>query len=144
MFLAEALVKKNNIENRIKELKDYLFHTASDEKNKDSSKVDTALTELYNLLDEYQKYVFLIARANRSIEIEIGKSKVTVSDAVKIRRTLKEKMKIMNDLILACKYNNNSLFSIFELIKNRNKLMEECDMLNNIIKANDWKIKLGN
>lgn len=143
MFLAEALVKKRSIENKIIKLKTYLFYKASDEKNKDSSQIDTALTEVYSLLDEYQRYILLIDRANSSVEITVGKSKVTISDAVKICRTLKEKASVMDDLISACEYNNNSLFSIFKLIKNRDELMDEYNMLNNIIKANDWKVTLG-
>ena len=85
----------------------------------------------------------MISRANNSVEIEVGKSKVTISGAVKIRRTIKEKVKVMDKLIHACEFNNNSLLEILELIKNRDKLLEECDMLNNLIKANDWKVKLG-
>ena len=144
MFLTEVLIKKNNIQNKLKKLEDYMLYLASNSNNKDSSKIDETLSRLYKLLGEYQNCMFVIDDAYHSIEITIGNSRATISEAVKLRKTIKEKIRLMDGLIHACEFNENSLFDIFELIENRDKLMDEYNMLNNIIKSNDWKVDLGN
>lgn len=139
MFLAEEIVLKNNIEFKIRELKGYLLSVADSEKNTDSSEIDDTINKLFKLLDENQQKEILIDRVNRSVEVQIGKSKILMSDAIRIRDTVQKKVGILNSLINMCKINDN----IHDLMLNRDKLITEYDILNNILMANTWRITLG-
>jgi len=143
MFLAELIISKENIENKISEIKEYLLVTAGDEENEDSSKIDDAVNELFSLLDQRQKKEILIAHVKRTSEIRIGKSSVTLGDAVKLRDTIKRKMNILVDLIAECKFNKNSLFDVRKLMEDKNKLVDEYTILDNAIRSGSWHIKVG-
>jgi len=101
------------------------------------------VSELYKLYDELQKQIFLIDKINKSIPIEIGKSKLTLADAAKLRGTIERKIEVLDELIYSCSSNKNPQFDIMELMKNRNKLLEEYYILNNIIKNKDWTTELN-
>jgi len=143
MFLAEEIVLKENMEFKIAELTDYLMKTANNEGNDDASKIDHTVNVIFNLLDECQQKSILVERANRSIKINIGKSEILVADAINIRDTISRKINILTKLINSCRSNKNSLFDIHELIKNRDKLIEEFFVLDNAIESNNWRIKIG-
>lgn len=143
MFLSEEIVLRDNIGFKIAELTDYLIVVAKNEANDDVSKINNTVNALFDLLDEYQQKEILVERANRSIKIQIGKSEVLVADAINIRNTINRKIGVLTDIINTCKFNNNNLFDIHELMKNRDKLIDEFSVLDNAIESSNWRVKLG-
>lgn len=143
MFLAEEIVLKDNIGFKIEDLIEYLIKTANNEANIDASKIDNAVNVVFGLLDEYQQKSILVDRANRTVKVNIGKSEILVADAISIRDTIQRKINVLTILIDSCKSNKNNLFDIHELIKNRDKLIEEFSVLDNAIEANNWRVKIG-
>jgi len=142
MLLAEILAKRKDIEDKIVSLKEYLFYIASEVDKQDVVKIDETVTEIYSLLDEEQQALFTIDRVNHSIDLKIGSSKVLLSDAIRLRSTIKRKIDILSTLIDMCKYNKNSEFSIPELLKNKDKLFAEYNILTKAIKVRDWTMEL--
>jgi len=143
MLLAELLDRKNETKEKIKELRLHLGFWAANEQNTDSEKIDGVLTGVYSLLDIYQQQLFLIGKVNESVKIEIGQSKVTLANAVKLRSIIQKKIDVLNDLIHACEFNKKSLYNILDLMENKDKLLDEYYVLNRAIKSKDWQVELG-
>lgn len=142
MVLAEVLDRKDEIKKRIKELRLCVGYLASSEQNTDVKKIDNTILEIYKLLEDYQRKLFLIDKVNKKIELKIGESTVMLADAVKLRTIVQIKLDVLNELINVCVYNEKSLFNIIELMKNRDKLLNEYYVLNKIIKSKDWTVEL--
>jgi len=143
MVLAELLDRKNETKKKIKELRLYLGFWAANEENTDAEKIDGVLSKIYSLLDSYQQQLFLIGRVNESIKIEIGQSKVSLANAVRLRSIIQKKVDVLNDLISACEINKKGLYNILDLLNNRDKLLDEFYILDKAIKSKEWQVELG-
>lgn len=128
MLIAEILIRKNYVKLQIDELKNYLVNAM------EIANVNETLIKLYELEDECQKYRMLLDRANRQLEVEIGKSKVPVSTAIELAKNTCNKIDVITELIAA---NKHSL-DIFNLLDQRVKLMEEWIMISRAIRISDW------
>lgn len=142
MLLAEVLIRKRNTEEKIRDLEDYLIQLASSESTKDSLEMDDLVSRIYALLDEYQQQIFTVDRANNAIEIKIGNSKTTLASTIRLREIIEKKIKVLSNLITACKYSKNRQFSVVNLVENRDKLLAEYDILTRAIKTKDWTTEL--
>jgi hypothetical protein len=132
MLIAEILFRKSYLKMQIDELKDYLIKT-----NK-LGNINDVLGKLYELEDQEQKYIMLLASANRQAEVKIGSSTVPVETALELKRNTSNKIDVLTDLINA----NKESLDIFNLMSQRNKLVEEYIMILNAIKTSDWSTDL--
>lgn len=131
MFLAEVLTRKRYIKLQISEIKDFLF---SDESAGD---INEAINKLFELEDKFQQYLIAIDTSNNSTEIEVGTSKVSVANAVKLRNTSRRKILTLTSLI-----KSNPNLDIFNLMDQRLKFIEEFILLNNEIRKSDWQVEI--
>jgi len=143
MVLAELLDRKKETKKKIKELRLYLGFWAANEDNTDAEKIDSVLTKIYSLLDIYQQQLFLIGKVNESVKIEIGQSKVSLANAVRLRSIIQKKIDVLDGLISACEYNKKGLYNILDLLENRDKLLDEFYILDKAIKSKEWQVELG-
>jgi uncharacterized protein YukE len=139
MLLAEVLVRKRDLDSRLDELESHLVSLASDSYEENFSEIDPVVSKIYELLEERQQQVLAIDKANHSVEIKIGSSKTTLSSAVELRDTLKDKIEVLSKLIGACK--NNKKY-VLDLLSNKDKLLAEYNILNAEIKKKDWAVEL--
>lgn len=138
MLVSELLIRKKNIKNRIKELKNYITRASTD-KNFDNSGVTYTkiLSILFDLIERYQNYSVVLSKINYPTMIKVGTSEVSVENAVKIRNTIEDKIKLISDLII-----NDNTIDIFNLIKQRESLIEEHIILIIGIRHSDWSTEI--
>lgn len=131
MLIAELLFRKNYNKLQIDELKKNILES-------NVSNMNEMLGKLYELEDQDQKYKMLLTSANRQAEVKIGNSTVSVETALELKRNTGEKIDVLTDLISV----NKQSLDIFNLMTQRNKLVEEYIMILNAIKTSDWSIDL--
>lgn len=132
MLLGELLLRRKCIKMEIDELKNYML--SSDEQ----INVNEVLNKLFELEDKHQKYNILIERANNEIELVVGTTKTTLTNAIKLRSAVDHKI---DDLTMLIKSNKATL-NIFNLIDQRQKFIEEYIILDNAISGSDWSINV--
>jgi len=132
MLIAEILFRKSYLKIQIDELKDYIIKTDK------LGNINEVLGKLYELEDQEQKYKMLLINANRQAEVKIGNSKVPVETALELKHNTSNKIDVLTDLINA----NKESLDIFNLMAQRNKLVEEYIMILNAIKTSDWSTDL--
>jgi hypothetical protein len=94
---------------------------------------------MFELLDKYQNYIILLDRSNKETEISVGTSTIRKSDALILRETVEEKIRILT--VLAT--NDDPVIDIPNLLTQRDKLIEEQILLNNAIEESDWRVSIG-
>lgn len=137
MFIGELIVRRKNVKENISELRNFirgLTDNATDNVDLHSK----ALNTLFDLLDKYQDYSIVLEKTNMENNIVIGESEISISNAVKLRNTIKGKMDVLSDSINGSDYS----IDIFSLMVQRGTLMEEYILINKTITINDWKIEL--
>lgn len=134
MVLAEVLIEMRNLRQKIKQLEDYLHRKAIS----DVSLVDTATIKLLDLLDKHRSHLILINKMNNSIEVTIGSSKVSLANAVLIVKTIKLKIDLLNSLI----ENEDGMLDVFDLMGQRDKLMEEYYTISNSLSIVEWSTEI--
>lgn len=139
MLVVELIKRKNGIKQKLDELEFYLEKISNIPNKKESGPVYTdVLNRIFGLLDKYQNYIVLLERSNISTKIQVGNTEVSVSDAIKIRTTMDEKIKVFTNTI----NNNDAFLDVPDLIDKRDKLIEEHMLLNNVIEKSDWSIEI--
>jgi hypothetical protein len=134
MVLAEVLVEMDNLKRKIGQLDKYLKTvTGSDQKLEDK-----IITMLLDLLDKYRSHLILVNRVNNDVEVFIGDTKTSLANAVIIADTIERKIDILNSLI----DNKDVAFDLFDLINNRNKLLDEHTTIKNSLRKTEWKVKV--
>jgi hypothetical protein len=130
MNLRDLIYRKNNIDNKINELKFVLKRQPSDK----------LAEELVFLVDARQKTVLSIQSANNQCFLSLGESKVDLNTAVVIRDNMKLKIDTLTEII-----NSDSDFSLdrVELMKQRDKFLEDFALLDMSIINTDINTKLG-
>lgn len=128
MLISEIIFRKKYVKLQIDELKRYIIE------NETIPNINDMLGKLYELEDQDQKYKMLLTNANRQAEIKIGNSKVSVETALELKHNTSNKIDILTDLIRA----NKESLDVFNLMTQRNKLVEEYIMIKNAIKISDW------
>ena len=142
MLLAEVLIRKRNIENKVADLESHLLNLARDDRQDSSGVVDELVTKIYELLDEHQQLVFTVDKANNSIKVRIGGASPSLAAAIRLRGTIKRKMDVLSCLIKACSLNKNSTFSVSNLLDDKDKLLAEYNILTAAVQSKDWTVEL--
>lgn len=129
-MLAEVLIEMRSIKGKIVQLENYLQRTST----QNVKLADIATTKLLDLFDKYRSHLILINKINNNIEVSIGKSKVSLANAILITKTMKCKIDLLNSLI----ENELSLLDIFDLMSQRDKLLDEYNTILNGLKFIEW------
>ena len=132
MLLGELLTRKESIKQQIDELYNYLLDADV------RGKVNEVINNLFELHDKLQSYKVAINNINNSNKIKVGKSDVSIANAIQLRQTTMLKIDVLTDLIA---HLDGSL-SISNLIEQRSNLFEEYILLDNAINDNDWSIEV--
>jgi hypothetical protein len=136
MVLAEVLIEKESLNHKIKQMERYLFRMAF----VSAEQTDKATKKLLELIDKHRSHLIMINKINNSIEVTIGESKVSLANAVLITQTMERKIELMNSLIDSC--DSDSVLDIFVLIEQRDKLLEEYNLISNQLESLEWSTKV--
>lgn len=130
MLVSEALIRKDDIEKRIEELEFYINRIDSG----DSGDLYTnTLNMIFDMVDKLQSYIILITRHNTSTKIKVGDTEISLQDAIVLRKTVSEKMRILTDII----NKPDDGINVLSIMEQRDKLMEEYILLNSAIEESD-------
>ena len=130
MVLAEVLIEMRNLKYKINQLRDYLFKIADN----NATLADTATIKLLDLLDKHRSHLILINEINNSTEVSIGGSTVSLANAIIIIKTIKCKIDLLNSLVET----EESVLDVFNLMEQRDKLLEEYTTISNGLAAIEW------
>ena len=136
MVLAEVLIEKNILDEKIKEMKRYLFRMAT----VSAEEADKATKRLIELIDKHRSHLILINKVNNSIEVTIGDSKTSLANALLISQTMDRKIDLLNELINDC--DGDTVLNIFSLIEQRDKLLDEYILISNQLEAIEWSTEI--
>jgi len=136
MVLAEVLIEKNNLEQKICQLNEYVFKMSKVSRDE----TDKAIKRLIDLVDKHRSHLILINRINNSIEVTIGNSKVSLANAVLIIKTINHKIDLLNGLVAGC--DGHSTLDVFSLMEQRDKLLEEYTTISNGLKSIEWSAEV--
>lgn len=128
MLLGELLLRRKCAQLEINELKNHLYKT------EEHANVNDTLSKLFELEDKFQRYTILIERANINTEVELASQTTSLTNAIKLRNAVDSKINTLTELI---KSNKKSL-NILNLIEQRQKLIEEFILIDNVVNSSDW------
>ena len=137
MRLAELVDRTKYLKEHIRDLKGFIRvlvskrETNQDELNKLRRRLDS-------LIDKRQSYLIKIDRANNQIDIRIGDNTIKLSDALKLRNTLKEKIDGINDIV---EYSFGNI-DMVTFMQAKDDLFEELIIINNAIISADWSAEI--
>lgn len=134
MLVSEIILRKNNVEYKIDELKKYLLWMRSSTIKDKKSTYNTTIFRLFELLDMLRSYNALLRRHNEETKISIGENELSIADALSILDSLEQKIDIITSII--DNYSND--LDIFELMLERDKLIDERIILLKAIRISDW------
>ena len=83
----------------------------------DTAQIDGVMTVLLRYIDDHQKYLIMIGKSNIKTTIKVGNSKVSISDAIKIRDGIKNKIDVLTILIEI----RNEYLDVLDLMGQRKK-----------------------
>jgi len=141
MLVAELLKRRSVIKQKLGELEFYLEKIADVNSKKtldNASLYSNVLNNMFELLDKHQNYIILLDRSNKETEITVGKSTIKKADAVRVRNTVEEKIRILTVLVT----NDDPILDVPNLLLQRDKLVEEQILLNNAIEESDWRTNI--
>jgi hypothetical protein len=128
-YLFELLTDKTMLDTKIEEIKSILKH----EQN------DNLAQELFALLELRQSKLLHISAANNLSKLNVGGSEISIDTAVTVRKTIKEKIDILTDMII----NKDCHLDKIELQKQRDRYYGEYVLLSMGIKRNDLTVIVG-
>ncbi|RKZ10829.1 hypothetical protein DRQ25_01600 [Candidatus Fermentibacteria bacterium] len=131
MYLAELITRKKFIQEKIRDTGEYL----SKETNR--ANVDLAVKNLLVLLDNLKSHLILIDDKNISTVVELGGSKITVANAVRLRQNTERKVDLVSQLIARTEC---ASLDMFNLMEQRDKFNEERILIDRAIQKSDWSI----
>lgn len=136
MLVGELLIRRQLLKNNIKDLK-----KALSKKEETYSRVtyNGFLDSLFGYIEQVKSHDVLLNRSNEKTIIVIGKNEVNVSDAIFLRDSVMSKINILSSMI---ENNTNVDLDIFNLIEQRDKLLDEFVYLNNLISISDWTTEI--
>jgi len=134
MVLAEVIIEMLNLEQKISQLEDYLHRIADN----NAKLADTATTKLLDLLDKHRSHLILVNKVNNKVEVTIGSSKVSLANAIIILKTTKRKVDLLDSLI----ENEHGVLDVFDLMIQRDKLLEEYTTISNGLKVIEWSTEI--
>lgn len=128
-YLFELLTDKTMLDIKIEEIKSIL----KDEQN------DNLAQELFALLELRQSKLLHISAANNMSKLNVGGSEISIDTAVTVRKTIKEKIDVLTDMII----NKDCRLDKIELQKQRDRYYGEYVLLSMGIKRNDLTVMVG-
>lgn len=134
MLVSEIILRKTNIEYKIDELKKYLLWLRNNNVSDKKNKYEKTLSTLFNLLDTLCSYNALLSRHNEETTVLLGEKKLSISEVLNILEGIEQKIDIITSII----NNNDTDLNIFELITDRDKLIDEQILLLKVIRTSDW------
>ena len=126
--VAELVAQKKVLDKKIKELKSLIKSAPSED----------LASELFRLIERKQNKLLSIDAANSISKINIGGTDVTISTALLIRNTIKEKIDILSMLISDT---NNELEKL-PLQKQRDNFYDEYILLTLGVMKNDLRVTI--
>jgi hypothetical protein len=133
MYLGELLLRKKDSEYEILELTRFLgrsvFHNSLDQD--DMVKIRKVLEKC---IDDNQTFSMKLDRVNNKVQVKIGETSISISDAVKIRKSLDYKINVITELIESDK----GSIEVVGFMQQRRKLYEDRMILNSAIAMLDW------
>lgn len=129
MVLHELLIRKRFLDKKVHELKKHLH------RNFDNDKLAASL---FSFLDDRQNILIKIEDVNTKRTITIGSTEVSVSTAVKVRKTLHLKIRVITDLL----NDENCSLDPLLLLKQRDGFVDELMILNKTITKNDLEVEV--
>ena len=136
MVLAEVLIEKENLANKIQQLQSYIYRMYSSS----TDQTDKAVKKFLELTDKYRSHLILINRVNNEVEVTIGDSNVSLANAILIVKTIKKKIDLLEDLIETA--DNETVMDVFNLMEQRDKLLEEYNLISNEVKVLEWSTEV--
>jgi hypothetical protein len=128
-YLFELLTDKTMLDTKIEEIKSIL----KDEQN------DNLAQELFVLLELRQSKLLHISAANNLSKLNVGGNEISIATAVTVRKTIKEKIDILTDMII----NKDCHLDKIELQKQRDRYHGEYVLLSMGIKRNDLTVTVS-
>jgi hypothetical protein len=128
-YLFELLTDKTMIDIKISEIKSILKHEQK----------DSLAQELFRLFELKQSKLLYISAANNTSKLNIGENEINITTALIIRKTIKEKIDILTDMI----NNKDCSLDKMELQKQRDRYYDEYILLSMGIKRNDLTITIS-
>lgn len=138
MLVSEVILKKTNIEYKIDELKKYLEWLAKQALETKEVKYNTALKELFSLLDKLRSYNALLRRHNEDTMVYIGETEVSMSGALSILDNTEQKIEVLTNVI----NNGDYHLDIFKIMEERDALIDEQILLLKVIRLSDWSLEV--
>jgi hypothetical protein len=140
MLVGEVLKRKNDVLAKIEELDFYLdkLSNKADAKENNAAYYTDVLGRIFALLDELQNYLILLERSNLKVKVKVGTATISVSDAVKVRHIIDQKITAITNLINS----DDTYLNVPKLIEDREKFKEEFILLNNVIEKSDWSTEI--
>lgn len=136
MLVGELIIRRQLLKNNIRDLQ-----KALSKKEETYSKVtyNGFLDSLFGYIEQIKSHDVLLNRSNEKTVIVVGKNDVNVSDAVFLRGSVMNKIDVLSSMI---ENNTNVDLDIFNLIEQRDKLLEEFVYLNSLINISDWTTEI--
>lgn len=131
MYLREKIDELNLLNQKIKELKNYIGGSLDEEQ------IDSVLKYLLKCMEDKQSIYLILNKLNSQTMLTIGSSKIDMSNAVIIRNTIKSKIDLISDMIVS-----NKLLDVIDLMKQRDGLLSEYNSINKAIRMADWSIQI--
>ena len=129
MRLRDLIYEKKVICKKIVELKNIMQCSTN----------DAIAQELFAQLELLQAKRININTINNQLKINLGSKEVSISTAVVLRNTAKEKIDILTNLIV----DNECKLDKLELMKQRDDIYDEYKLLSNEILVKDLNTKIG-
>lgn len=126
--VAELVAQKKVLDKKIKELKSLIKINPSED----------LASELFRLIEQKQNKLLNINAANNISKINIGGTEISVSTALVIRNTIKEKIDVLSMLISD---KNNELEKL-SLQKQRDSFYDEYILLTLGVMKNDLRVTI--
>jgi translation initiation factor 2B subunit (eIF-2B alpha/beta/delta family) len=98
-----------------------------------TDQIDVVMATLLKYIDDHQRYLVMVAESNTKTIIKVGNSKVSVSNAIKVREGIKQKIDALSTLMDA----KNEYLNVLDLMEQRKKFFDEYILLSQTIAKSD-------
>jgi translation initiation factor 2B subunit (eIF-2B alpha/beta/delta family) len=129
MNVSELLSNRLYLKIAIEDLIDFLKAA----KGVATDQIDVVMATLLKYIDDHQRYLVMVAESNTKTIIKVGNSKVSVSNAIKVREGIKQKIDALSTLMDA----KNEYLNVLDLMEQRKKFFDEYILLSQTIAKSD-------
>jgi len=136
MFVGELLIRRRLLKRNIEDVKEYL---ARKEETNSKATYNDFINQLFGYIEQLKSYNVLLNRSNEANILKIGKSEISVADAVYLKNSILQKVTVISTMIA---HNTTQDLDIFNLITERDKIFEEYVYLTARIEESDWSTEI--